>query len=139
MEIEASNNDNAYWPTISNITLKRAAGTVTEGGSSAAEYDAIQFKKHGNGDFSNIVISGYTSSGATAVRIQDANTNTFQVNTNKIKLSSIKINDGTTQYAGVGTLTISFPTGQYTLNNNATGATLTAGVWTTVNGSNLLQ
>ncbi len=32
-------------PKISNITLTRAAGTVTEGGSSPAEYDAIQFKK----------------------------------------------------------------------------------------------
>ena len=72
MEIEASNNDNAYFPKIANITLKRAPGTVTEGGSSAAEYDAIQFKKDGNGDFTNITIAGYTTSGATAVRIQDA-------------------------------------------------------------------
>ena len=45
MEIEAKSFNNNFWPKITNITLKRAAGTQTEGGSSAAEYDAIQFKK----------------------------------------------------------------------------------------------
>ncbi|MEY2670802.1 MAG: hypothetical protein RLZZ577_1118 [Bacteroidota bacterium] len=138
MEIEASNNNNAFYPVVSNITLKRAAGTVTEGGSSAAEYDAIQFKKHGNGHFSNIVISGYTTTGATAVRIQDANANT-QVNEGKIKLTSVKINDNTTQFATVGTITVNFPTANYTLSSSATGASLTAGVWATVNGVNLIQ
>ena len=138
MEIEASNNNNAYYPVVSNITLKRAAGTVTEGGSSAAEYDAIQFKKHGNGHFSNIVISGYTTTGATAVRIQDANANT-QVNEGKIKLTSVKINDNTTQFATVGTITVNFPTANYTLSSSATGASLTAGAWATVNGVNLIQ
>jgi hypothetical protein len=139
MEIEASNNDNAYWPVVANITLKRATGTVTEGGSSLAEYDAIQFKKHGNGDFTNIVISGYTTPGATAVRIQDAATNNNQVNGNKIKLNSVKINDGTSQFAGVGTLSVNFPTGQYTLSTTATGANITGGNWATVNNVNLLQ
>lgn len=139
MEIEASNNDNAYWPVISNITLKRNAGTVTEGGSSAAEYDAIQFKKHGNGDFSNIVISGYTTTGATAVRIQDAATNTNQVNANKIKLTAVKINDATSQFAGAGTLSITFPSNQYTLSTSATGANMTAGNWATVNGESLIK
>ena len=138
MEIEASNNNNAFYPVVSNITLKRAAGTVTEGGSSAAEYDAIQFKKHGNGHFSNIVISGYTTTGATAVRIQDANANT-QVNEGKIKLTSVKINDNTTQFATVGTITVNFPTANYTLSSSATGASLTAGAWATVNGVNLIQ
>ena len=57
MEIEASNNNNDYYPVITNITLKRAPGTNTEGGSSATEFDAIQFKKQGNGRFSNIIIS----------------------------------------------------------------------------------
>ncbi len=139
MEIEASNNNNAFWPVIANITLKRAAGTVTEGGSSAAEYDAIQFKKQGNGDFTNIVISGYTTAGATAVRIQDAGTNTDQVNTSKIKLTSVKINDGTSEYAGAGTLTVAFPSGQFTTSSSATGANLTNGVWSTVGGVSLIQ
>jgi hypothetical protein len=139
MEIEASNNNNSYFPVISNITLKRAAGTITEGGSSAAEYDAIQFKKQGNGDFTNILISGYTTSGATAVRIQDAGTNTDQVNGNKIKLTAVKINDGTTQFAGAGVISVTFPTGQYTTSTTATGANITTGVWATVGGVNLLQ
>lgn len=139
MEIEASNNDNAYFPKIANITLKRAPGTVTEGGSSAAEYDAIQFKKDGNGDFTNITIAGYTTSGATAVRIQDARTNTNQVNTGKIKLTSVKINDGTSQFAGAGSLSVNFPTANYTINASATGASLTAGNWATVNGATLIK
>lgn len=139
MEIEASNNDNAYFPKIANITLKRAIGTVTEGGSSAAEYDAIQFKKDGNGDFTNITIAGYTTSGATAVRIQDARTNTNQVNGGKIKLTSVKINDGTSQFAGVGNLTVNFPIANYTINASATGASLTAGNWATVNGATLIK
>ena len=139
MEIEASNNNNSFYPVISNITLKRAAGTNTEGGSSAAEYDAIQFKEQGNGDFSNIVISGYTTSGATAVRIQDAATNTDQVNGNKIKLTSVKINDGTSQFAGAGTVSVSFPSGQYTTSSTATGANITNGAWSTVGGVSLLQ
>ena len=139
MEIEASNNNNAFWPVISNITLKRAAGTVTEGGSSAAEYDAIQFKKQGNGDFNNILISGYTTSGSTAVRIQDAGTNNDQVNANKIKLTALKITDGTSQYLGAGTLSVNFPTGQFTTSDAATGANLTSGAWATVNGVNLVQ
>lgn len=139
MEIEASNNNNAFWPVIANITLKRAAGTVTEGGSSAAEYDAIQFKKQGNGDFSNVVISGYTTSGATAVRIQDGGTNTDQVNANKIKLTAVKINDGTSQFAGAGALSVTFPAGQFATSTTANGATLTNGVWSTVNGTALFQ
>lgn len=139
MEIEASNNNNNYWPVIANITLIRTAGTNTEGGSSAAEYDAIQFKKQGNGEFSNVVITGYTTSGATAVRIQDAATNTDQVNGSKVKLTAVKINDGTSEYAGAGTLSVTFPNGQYTTSSSATGANITGGAWSTVGGVNLLQ
>lgn len=139
MEIEASNVNNAFWPVITNITLKRAQNTITEGGSSAAEYDAIQFKKQGNGDFSNILISGYTTAGATAVRIQDAATNNDQVNGSKIKLTAVKIENGTSEFAGAGALSVSFPTGQYTTSTTATGANITTGVWATVGGVNLLQ
>jgi hypothetical protein len=139
MEIEASNNNNSYWPVISGITLKRMAGTQTEGGSSAAEYDAIQFKKDGNGEFSNVVISGYTTSGATAVRIQDANTNVNQVDGSKIKLTNIKINDGTSMFSGAGSIAVTFPAGQFVTNSAATGSSLTAGAWATVDGVNLIQ
>lgn len=139
MEIEASNNNNAYFPKVSNITLKRNAGTQTEGGSSAAEYDAIQFKKEGNGEFTNIVISGYTTANSTAVRIQDNNTNNNQVTGGKIKLLNVKINDGTSQFAGAGAIVPVFPTSNYSLSNNATGATLTSGAWATVDGVNLIQ
>lgn len=139
MEIESSNNNNAYFPKVSNITLKRNAGTQTEGGSSAAEYDAIQFKKEGNGEFTNIVISGYTTANSTAVRIQDNNTNNNQVNGGKIKLFNVKINDGTSQAAGAGTVVVNFMSENYTISNAATGAALTNGAWATVDGINLIQ
>ena len=143
MEIEAKSVNNAFGPKISNITLTRAAGTVTEGGSSAAEYDAIQFKKEGNGEYTNVVISGYTSGTtalpATAVRIQDKSTNDNQVNGGKIKMLNVKINDGTSQFAGVGTtFTVDFK-GNYTTSTTATGATLTAGAWAIVDGVSLIK
>jgi hypothetical protein len=140
MEIEAKTVNNSFFPKVSNITLKRAAGTVTEGGTSAAEYDAIQFKKEGNGEYSNIVISGYTNASATAVRIQDAGTNTNQVVGGKIKILNVKINDGTSNYAGVGsTFTVSFTATNFTTSTTATGATLTSGAWAIVDGVNLIQ
>lgn len=140
MEIEAKSVNNAFWPVVSNITLKRAAGTVTEGGTSAAEYDAIQFKKEGNGEYNNVVISGYTTAGATAVRIQDAATNTNQVDGGKIKMLNVKITDGTSQFAAKdATFTVTFPTGNYTTSTTTTGATLTSGAWSIVNGVNLIQ
>ena len=139
MEIEASNNNNDYYPVITNITLKRAPGTNTEGGSSATEFDAIQFKKQGNGHFSNIIISGYTTTGATAVRIQDAGTNTDQVNGSKIKLTDVKILDGTSEYAGAGAINVTFPSGQFTTSTTSIGANLTNGAWSTVGGVSLIQ
>ena len=141
MEIEAKSVNNSFWPKISNITLRRAAGTATEGGNAAAEYDAIQFKKEGNGEYSNIVVSGYTTPGATAVRIQDAGTNTNQVTGGKIKILNIKIEDGTTPYSYVNnSLTVVFQALNFVnpSPSTATGASLTAGAWATVDGVNLL-
>jgi hypothetical protein len=139
MEIEAKAVNNNFGPKVSNITLKRAAGTVTEGGTSAAEYDAIQFKKDGNGEYSNIIIAGYTTSGSTAVRIQDTATNTNQVVGGKIKLLNVTIKDGTSLFGGVAaTFDIAFPVGNYTTNTAATGASLTPGAWAIVDGVNLL-
>jgi hypothetical protein len=138
MEIEAKSVNNDFWPVISGITLTRANGTVTESGSTS-EFDAIQFKKEGNGNFSNIVITGYTTAGSTAVRIQDAATNDHQVTTGKIKLTNVKINSGTSQFAGAGSLTVNFPANNYTTSNTATGASIQGGAWATVNGVNLIQ
>lgn len=138
MEIECKSFNNAFFPKVTNITLKRATGTLTENAS--IEHDAIQFKKEGNGDYSNILIEGYSATGAVAVRIQDAATNTNQVNGNKIKLTNVKINGGTTSIgAGAVTFTVAFPTGQFTTSTTATGASLTSGAWSTVTGVSLLQ
>lgn len=139
MEIECKNNNNAFWPKVSNITLRRAAGTLTENNS--AEYDAIQFKNQGNGEYTNILIDGYTTNAnAVAVRIQDANTNNNQVNASKIKLTNVKINGTTPQYGGTATVTtVAFPSGQYTTSSASSGAGLTNGAWSTVSGATLLQ
>ena len=140
MEIEAKGVNNSFYPVVSNITLKRAAGTVTEGGSSAAEYDAIQFKKQGNGFYSNISIEGYTDANAVAVRIQDLATNTDQVTGSKIKLTDVKIVGSTPlQGAGATGYTISFPVGFYTTSTTSTGANLTTGAWATVDGVSLIK
>ncbi|AWI24777.1 hypothetical protein [Flavobacterium pallidum] len=148
MEIEASSNDNAFFPKVTNVTLKRAAGTTPET-AGAIEIDAFQFKKQGNGDFSNVVIEGYGdyTEGATvyhgaAVKIQDATTNTAQVLTSKIKITNAKIS-GTTQTTPVGAtvdIIVAFPANTFTTSTTATGASsLTAGNWATVGTTNLLQ
>lgn len=138
MEVECKSFNNSFFPKVTNITLKRAAGTVTENAS--IEYDAIQFKKEGNGDFSNILIDGYSATGAVAVRIQDAATNTNQVNGSKIKLTNVKIN-GTTTASGSGSSSFSlvFPANMFTLSTTATGSSLTSGAWSTVGSATLIQ
>ncbi|OOG63772.1 hypothetical protein [Flavobacterium sp. A45] len=137
MEIESKSVNNAFFPKVSNITLRRAAGTVTEAGN-PTEIDAIQFKKEGNGEYSNIVISGYAANAAIA-RIQDANTNTNQVNGGKIKLLNVKIADSTPLTgAGSSSFTVSFPVGNFTTSTTSTGAALTPGAWAIVDGVNLL-
>ena len=138
LEVEAKSVNNIFFPKVSNITLRRASGTVTEGGSSANEFDAIQFKKQGNGEYSNVVISGYTTAGAVAVRIQDLPTNTDQVTGNKIKMINVKISDSTPQAGGTAAFTVAFPVANFTISTTATGASLTAGAWATVDGVNLL-
>lgn len=147
MEIEAKSVNNAFYPKVSNITLRRAAGTTTESGN-PLEIDAIQFKKEGNGEYSNVVISGYTGTAtsgtstinAVAVRIQDANTNTNQVNANKIKMLNVKIAESATLLSGAGasTFTVNFPVGNYTTSTTATGAAMTSGAWCIVDGLDLL-
>ena len=146
MEIESKSVNNAFFPKVSNITLRRAAGTATEAGN-PLEIDAIQFKKEGNGEYSNVVISGYTNTAvsgtttinAAAVRIQDAATNTNQVLTGKIKLLNVKITDTNTVQWGAGAaFTVSFLPANFTTTTTATGAALTPGAWAIVDGVNLL-
>ena len=138
MEIESKSVNNAFFPKVSNITLRRAAGTITEAGN-PLEVDAIQFKKEGNGEYSNVVISGYTSANATSVRIQDAATNTNQVLTGKIKMLNVKIADNTSLWgAGTTTFTVTFLPVNYTTSTTANGAVLTLGAWAIVDGVNLL-
>ena len=147
IEIETSNNNNAFWPKVTGITLKRLAGCTPEV-AGAIEIDAFQFKKEGNGEFDNVVIDGYgnytegtTTYQGAAVKIQDVTTNNNQVNGSKIKLTNVKISN-TTQIVPVGAIpaiSVSFPTGQFTTSTTATGASITTGAWSTVGGVNLLQ
>ncbi|RZL44900.1 MAG: hypothetical protein EOP00_18715, partial [Pedobacter sp.] len=60
VEVETKSVNNAFFPKVTNITLKRAAGTTTEA-QSEIQLDAFQFKANGNGDFSNVVIDGFAS------------------------------------------------------------------------------
>ena len=153
MEIESSNNNNTYFPLISNITLIRDAGTEPET-SSSIEIDAIQFKKQGNGQFNNLVINGYkdyTTGGKTytgaAVKIQDQATINDQVNTGNIKVTNAKITNTTVDVLGAtvtvdgvsAPLTVNFPAGNFTTSTTATGAVIASGAWSTIDGVNLLQ
>lgn len=145
MEIECSNNNNSFYPKVTNITLKRASGCTPEA-AGAIEIDAFQFKKEGNGDFSNVLIDGYGNytEGTTvyqgaAIKIQDTNTNTNQVNGSKIKFTDLKTTNTTNTILGAGTISVTFPTANFTTSTTATGASLTTGAWSTVNGTNLIQ
>ncbi|WP_282787025.1 hypothetical protein [Flavobacterium croceum] len=148
MEIESKGVNNNFGPKVVGITLKRAAGTTTES-QSEIQLDAIQFKKEGNGDYSNIVIDGYknqttpTAYNGGVLQVLDLNTYNNQIAGGKIKLNNIKItNCDNTFISGVSTFTLSAnsfnPTTNWTISTTATGATLTSGAWATVNGVNLL-
>ena len=149
MEIEASSNDNAFFPKVTNITLKRAAGTIPEA-QSEIQLDAIQFKKEGNGDYSNIVIDGYVSQtiptafNGGVIQVLDKVTYDHQIAGGKIKLNNVKItNSPLTFISGAATFTLSaasfVPATNWTTSTTATGASLTAGAWATVDGVNLLS
>lgn len=124
--------------------MKRVAGDI--------QIDAIQFKKEANGDYSNIVIDDYSTytEGATtyqgsAIKIQDASTNTNQVNGSKINLTNVKIINTAVDILGASVATpptpisVVFPVGKYAPTTTANGASLTTGAWSTVGGINLIQ
>lgn len=147
MEVEAKSVNNAFWPKVTNITLKRAAGTTTEG-QGEIQLDAFQFKKDGNGDFSNVVIDGYVNQttptvfNGGAIQILDLATYTNQVVGGKIKLTNVRVanspNIFITGGAGFSVTAASFPGTNWGPTTTATGANLTAGKWATVDGVNLL-
>lgn len=145
MEIESKGVDNAFFPRATNITLKRAAGTSTES-PAEKQYDAIQFKSQGNGDFSNIVIDGFASvetGFGAAVQIRDLGTYNNQVLTGKIKLNNVRATNTPVTFLSQnsgGTFTVnaaSFGT-NWSTSTTSTGAVLTGGKWATVDGLNLL-
>ncbi|WP_309640915.1 hypothetical protein [Flavobacterium sp.] len=146
MEVEASNNNNAFGPKVVNITLKRATGTTPEVDTDV-QVDAFQFKKQGNGEYDNIVVDGYlnytvgaTLFTATVVRILDTSTNTDQVNGGKLKLTNVKItNTSLVDPTGAAGISVSFPVGNFTTSQSATGAVITNGSWSNVDGTNLIQ
>lgn len=152
IEIEAKSVNNSFWPKIAGITLKRALGTLTES-LSEIQIDAFQFKKQGNGDFSNIVIDGYknytnpnTSAVALsgAVQVLDLVTYNNQIAGGKVKLTNIKITNSDNVFTnGANTFTTttnSFnPLSNWLPTTTATGASLTAGNWSKVDGVNLLS
>ena len=147
MEVECSSNNNAFYPKVTNITLKRALGCTPEIAGDI-QVDAFQFKKEGNGDFSNIVIDGYgpytegtTTYQGAAVKIQATPTNTNQVNGSKIKLTNVKIanTSQTTPVGATGSIIVAFPANQFTTSTIATGASISSGAWSNVGGINLVQ
>lgn len=146
MEVEAKSNNNAFWPKVTNITLKRAAGTTTEA-QGEIQLDAFQFKANGNGDFSNIVVDGYgsqttpTAFAGGVVQVLDKLTFDNQVLTGKIKLTNIKVTNSPNLFiAGATTFAVNatvFGT-NWVPSTTATGASLTKGKWATVDGVDLL-
>lgn len=146
MEVETKSNNNDFWPKVTNITLKRAAGTLTES-QDEVQLDAFQFKSQGNGEFSNIVLDGFISQTTPkvfdggAVQIKDLATYNGQVLTGKIKLTNVKVNNVPNLFiVGATGFTLdatSFGT-NWSVTTTATGASLTPGKWATVDNVNLL-
>jgi hypothetical protein len=152
VEVEAKGNNNSFYPTITNITLKRAAGTLTES-LNEIQIDAFQFKSQGNGDFDNIVIDGYKNytnpttqvvTNGGAVQALDVTTFNDQIKGGKVKLTNVKITNSDNTFTK-GTAVTSFsatdfnPLSNWTTSTTSTGASLTAGNWTKVGSLELLS
>lgn len=138
MEIESSNNADANFPKVAGVTLIRAAGTNPEVAGSS-EISAIQFKKHGNGKFTNVYIDGYKNTGgkqAYPVLIQDSPTDISQVIANKIAVSPINVVNS--DNAGVWGYTFTSTAPKTITNSTAvTKVAITGGAWSTVEGVDL--
>ena len=138
MEIESSNNADANFPKVSGLTLIRATGTNPETAGSS-EISAIQFKKHGNGKFSNVYIEGYKNTGgknAFPVLIQDSPTDVSQVIAGKIAVTPINVVNS--DNAGVWGYTFTSTAPKTITNSSAvTKVAITGGAWSTVEGVDL--
>lgn len=138
MEIESSNNADANFPKVSGLTLIRATGTNPETAGSS-EISAIQFKKHGNGKFTNVYIDGYKNTGgkqAYPVLIQDSPTDISQVIANKVLVSPINVVNS--DNAGVWGYTFTSTAPKTITNSSAvTKVAITGGAWSTVEGVDL--
>ncbi len=147
MEIESSLVNNTFGPKVTNITLKRETGTTPEVPGDI-QVDAFQFKRQGNGDFSNIVLVGYldytenaTTYKSSIIKIQDQVTNDDQLVGGKIKLTNIKTTNVSNEITGAANVVLgTFPTGNYTApSTTATGADITAGNWAKVGNDSLIK
>jgi uncharacterized membrane protein len=149
VEAEAKSVNNAFGPKVTNITLKRAAGTATEA-QSEIQLDAFQFKKQGNGEYSNIIIDGYknqttpTTKNGGAIQILDLITYNDQVVAGKLKLTNVTItNTDNTFISGASTFTVTagsfVPAANWATSTTATGAALTNGAWSTISGATLIK
>ena len=139
MEIESSNNAAANFPKVNGVTLIRAAGTNPETAGSS-EISAIQFKKHGNGKFSNVYIEGYKNTGgknAYPIVVQDSPTDISQVLAGKATVEPIKIVncDNTLDWYYVG-FSSTAPK-SITQTSTVGKVAITGGNWSTVNGLDL--
>ncbi|WP_304066773.1 hypothetical protein [Pedobacter glucosidilyticus] len=145
MEIEAKGVNNTFFPKVTNITLKRAANTATES-QNEKQFDAIQFKSQGNGDFSNILIDGFASVEAgfgAAIQVRDLATYTSQVVGGKVKLLNVRLTNTPVTFlsqnsGGAFTVDAASFGANFTTSTTATGASLTSGRWANVDGVNLL-
>jgi hypothetical protein len=145
MEIEAKGVNNTFFPKVTNITLKRAANTATES-QNEKQFDAIQFKSQGNGDFSNILIDGFASVEAgfgAAIQVRDLATYNSQVVGGKIKLLNVRLTNTPVTFlsqnsGGAFTVNAASFGVNFTTSTTATGASLTPGRWANVDGVNLL-
>ena len=139
MEIEASGNADNTAPKINGITLIREANTKPETAGSI-EVSAIQFKKHGNGIFTDVYIDGYHDTDgkkAYAVLIQDAATEVEQVNKGKIIVQPVNhLNSSNLNMWGYSYVPAVPKT--FTSDAGVKKVTLTPGNWATVNGVDLL-
>ena len=105
-----------------------------------SDLSAIQFKKHGNGKFSNVYLEGYKNTGgknAYSIVIQDSPTDVSQVLAGKILISPMRTvnsdNDLAWYYAGFNS---SAPK-TITQTPSVSKVSVIGGSWSTVNGLDL--
>jgi hypothetical protein len=161
LEVEASGNDNAFSPTVSNITLIRENGCTTEN-ETDVQISALQFKKNGNGSYKNIYVEGYknlTTVGASGktyqafpILIQDQATVSKQVDKDKLRVQNIWAVGGSNDKkhgTGFDAQSLPIPAAQLIFSGlddwkmfasaPVAKVSLPKGAWATVDGKDLLS